>query len=139
MEQQRPPPSEPNAGRRRWFQSCMVRPIILWPSRARRPATVELSTPPLIATAMGLSGMCGSQWRNFSEVRNRAGYGVDEGVHLLRCVRAAERKANAGAGAPLSGADGEQHVRRLDRAAGARRAAGHGEPAQVEREDHGLA
>src|SRR5580765_6284115 len=55
MEQQRPctcsgMPSRP--ARRRWFQSCMVRPTTLWPSARSMAATVEESTPPDIATAM---------------------------------------------------------------------------------------
>src|SRR5579864_1201808 len=43
-------PSRP--ARRRWFQSCMVRPIRLCPSARSRAATVEESTPPDMATAM---------------------------------------------------------------------------------------
>src|SRR5207253_6068064 len=96
MEQQRPPPSEPSSGRRRWFQSCIVSPMILWPSRASRPATVELSTPPLMATAIGFSGMGGSERGDFAQMRNRAGDRVDEGIDLLGGIRPAQRKANTG-------------------------------------------
>ena len=38
--------------RRRWFQSCMVRPMTLCPSARSMAATVEESTPPDMATAM---------------------------------------------------------------------------------------
>src|ERR1700719_329599 len=53
MEQQRCWEDAPlsSGGRRRWFQSCIVRPTIAWPRACRIAATVELSTPPLIATA----------------------------------------------------------------------------------------
>src|SRR5438045_6026913 len=101
MEQQRPPPSEPSSGKRLWFQSCMVRPIMLWPFRASRPATVELSTPPLMATAIGFSGMGGSQWRNLAQMRDRVHHGLDQRIDLLRRVGSAERKTDAGA-RPLS-------------------------------------
>src|SRR6266404_2194653 len=55
IEQQRPwtdsgMPSCP--ARRRWFQSCMVRPMTLWPSARSMAATAEESTPPDMATAM---------------------------------------------------------------------------------------
>src|SRR5580704_18367096 len=58
MEQQRccEGPAPCNWGKRRWFQSCMVRPTIGWPRSARMAATVELSTPPLMATAMAFAG-----------------------------------------------------------------------------------
>src|SRR6266478_3943817 len=38
--------------RRRWFQSCMVRPMTLHPSARSMAATAEESTPPDMATAM---------------------------------------------------------------------------------------
>src|SRR5437016_9866884 len=41
---------------RRWFQSCIVRPITRWPSARSMAATVEESTPPDMATAMVLEG-----------------------------------------------------------------------------------
>src|SRR6185312_16413850 len=60
MEQQRPRtcsgmPARP--ARRRWFQSCMVRPTTLWPSARSMAATVDESTPPDIATAIVSAGM----------------------------------------------------------------------------------
>src|SRR5947209_2680724 len=59
IEQQRPRtcsgiPSCP--ARRRWFQSCIVRPTTLWPSARSMAATVEESTPPDMATAMVSAG-----------------------------------------------------------------------------------
>src|SRR6266481_4337410 len=139
MEQQRPSPSEPSSGSRRWFQSCIVSPMILWPSRASRPATVELSTPPLIATAMGLSGMGWSQWRDFAQMSDRVYYRFDEGVDLFNRIGSAEGEANAGAGPLGAQSDSEHHVRRLDRSARARRSARDRESAQIERNHHGLA
>src|ERR1019366_1681186 len=55
IEQQRPwtdsgMPSCP--ARRRWFQSCIVRPMTLRPSARSMAATTEESTPPDMATAM---------------------------------------------------------------------------------------
>src|ERR1700687_840169 len=44
--------------RRRWFHSCMVRPMTLRPSARSMAATVEESAPPDMATAMvGVSDM----------------------------------------------------------------------------------
>jgi hypothetical protein len=40
--------------RRRWFQSCMVKPTTSCPSARSMAATVEESTPPDMATAMVL-------------------------------------------------------------------------------------
>src|SRR5450755_4362887 len=56
IEQQRPwtdsgMPSCP--AMRRWFQSCMVSPMTGCPSARSMAATVEESTPPDMATAMG--------------------------------------------------------------------------------------
>src|SRR5437867_7779136 len=108
MEQQRPPPSEPSSGRRRWFQSCIVSPMMLWPSRASRPATVELSTPPLMATAMRFSGMGGSQWRNFAQMRDRVHYRFDQRADLFHGIGPAQREANAGARPLGAQSDGEK-------------------------------
>src|SRR6185437_14325072 len=44
-------PSPWSCGSRRWFQSCIVRPMIACPRSRKIAATVELSTPPDIATA----------------------------------------------------------------------------------------
>src|SRR5579872_161227 len=140
MEQQRPlPPSVAISGRRLWFQSCMVSPMMLWPSRASRPATVELSTPPLMATAIVFSGMGGRQGRNFSEMGDRVNYRVDQVVDLLLGVRSAQRKADTGARALRSQADCEEHVRGLDRPARACRAARDRESTQIESNHKGLA
>src|SRR5438270_13955042 len=43
-------PSRP--ARRRWFHSCIVKPMTFDPSARSMAATVEESTPPDIATAM---------------------------------------------------------------------------------------
>src|SRR5215472_9503591 len=112
----------------------------MWrPWHASRPATVELSTPPLIATAIVFSGMGRRQRRNFSKMRDRINYGVEQRVDLLDGIGPAQRKADAGA-RPLGGeADREQHMRRLDRTARAGRSAGDGESTQIERDDERLA
>ena len=69
----------------------------------------------------------------------RAGDGVDERVHFLESISAAEGEAEAGAGAFGREADGEQDVGRRDGAARTGRAARDGEAFEVERDDHGLA
>src|SRR5260370_31881560 len=117
----------------------MVSRIMLWPSRASRPATVELSTPPLMATAMVFAGMGGCQGRNFSEMGDGVHYSVNQGVDLLLGVGSTERKPDTGARALRSQADREEHVRGLDRSARARRSARNRESAEVERNDKGLA
>ena len=63
-------------------------------------ATVELSTPPLIATAMGRfkvidSGMRVHRRGNLAEVSDTVLDRVNESVHLLAGVGAAEREPNA--------------------------------------------
>src|SRR5579863_8877582 len=129
------------SGKRRWFQSCMVRPTTRRPSRWRRPATAELSTPPDMATATTelLAFTAGVSGREAAQVAGRSGDGVDERVHFLKSISAAEGEAQAGAGAGGREAHGEQDVRRLDGAARTGRAAGDGEAFEVERDDHGLA
>src|SRR5690349_20807648 len=132
-EQQRPvADSVCNSGRRRWFQSCIVMPTMEWPCRTRSAATVELSTPPLIATAMGSSGMHG----NPSQMRDRCADGLGERVDLLNGVAAAEGETHAGAGAVVGEADGGEDVRRSEGAAGTGRTGGYGKAAEVERDDH---
>src|SRR5271163_1996413 len=57
--------------RRRWFQSCIVRPMTLRPSARSMAATAEESTPPDIATAMVGSAL--STWQlafSFDECRS---------------------------------------------------------------------
>src|SRR5437660_5674064 len=113
----------------------MVRPTTERPWRTSSAATVELSTPPLMATAMGFSGMHADS----AQVGDAGLDGVDERVHLLRGVGAAEREAHAGAGTVVGEADGFEHVRGSQRARGAGGAGGDGEAAQVERDHHSLA
>src|SRR5678815_989037 len=103
-EQQRPvAPSVESSGNRLWFHSCMVSPTTLRPSRTKSAATVELSTPPLIATAMGCSDMhcsdmnCSGMHGNSAQVRDRGFERFHERVHLLDCVETAERESHAGA------------------------------------------
>src|SRR5229473_31753 len=138
MEQQRPPPSEPSSGRRLWFQSCMVSPMMLWPSRTSNPATVELSTPPLIATVIVFSGMGGSERRNLSQMRHRVRYSLDQDVDLLWRVGSPERKSDAGARPLRREADSQKHVGGLDRSARACGPARNCESPQIERDHHGL-
>ena len=137
-EQQRPleAPSTARSGRRRWFQSCMVRPMTVRPWRASSAATVELSTPPLMATAMGaLRHRTG----NPPQMRDRRGQRLHQRVHLLGRVGAAQRNAQAGARALGGDPHGGQHVRRRHRPARAGRAGGNGEAAQIERDHQRLA
>src|SRR5438045_494978 len=106
---------------------------MLWPFLASRPATVELSTPPLMATAMMFSDMGGSQRRNFSEMRARVHHGVNQRVDLRLGIRSPQRKPDAAARPLQRLADRQQHVRRLGRAARARRSARDRESTQVQR------
>src|ERR1017187_1952781 len=157
-EQQRPdpegaPPSaDASSGRRRWFHNCMVMPTTVRPSRTSMAATVELSTPPLMATAMGRELAGGSacptetatamgdsgMHRDPAQMRDAGADGFDERVHVRGGVGAAEGEAHAGAGAEVTQADGFQDVRRGERSARAGRPGGDGEATQVERDDHGF-
>src|SRR6516162_66865 len=111
-------------------------PTTARPSRTSRAATVELSTPPLMATAMGCcSGMHGDS----AQVGHGRGDRVGERVDLFGGVGPAEREAHAGAGAVGVHSDGGEDMRRGDGAGGAGRAGRYGETAQIERNDHGLA
>src|SRR6185437_9454540 len=108
----------------------MVMPTTVRPSCTSIAATVELSTPPLMATAMGNSGM----HRNPAQMRHAGSDGFDQRVHLARGIGAAEGEAHAGAGAIVAQSDGLQHMRRGERSAGACRAGGDREAAQIERD-----
>src|ERR1017187_8141652 len=135
-EQQRPvAPSTERPGSRRWFQSCMVRPTTARPSRASMAATVELSTPPLMATAMGGSGMPGDPPQMLDGARER----VHQRVNLAGRVGAPQRETHAGARPFRGQAHIDEHVGRRDGAAGTGGAGGDGEAAQVERDHQGFA
>jgi hypothetical protein len=91
---------------------------MLWPSRFMRPATTELSTPPLMATARrGLEVDRGEP----PEVSGGAGDGGDEGVDLVDGVAEAEGKADGGLGLFAGKADAGEDVGGLDGAGGNRR------------------
>lgn len=112
-------------------------PTMLAPSRFMSPATTELSTPPLMATAMrGVSGIDGGEP---PEVSGRGRDGVDERVDLFDGVAEAEREADGRLGLFAGEADGGEDVAGFDGAAGAGRTAGDGEAAKVERDDHRFA
>src|ERR1035437_108538 len=99
----------------------MVMPTTVRPWRTSMAATVELSTPPLMATAMGGAMGNSGMHRNPAQVRHARADGFDERVHLPGGIGAAERKAHAGPGAVVTQADGLQHVRGRERSAGAGR------------------
>src|ERR1035441_10392388 len=80
-------------------------------------ATVELSTPPLMATAMGNSGM----HRDPAQMRHAGSDGFDERVHLPGGIAAPQGEAHAGARAVVAQADSLQHVGRRERSAGDRK------------------
>src|SRR5262252_6961775 len=110
-EQQRPvAPSEESSGNRRWFHSCIVSPTMGWPWRARSAATVELSTPPLMATAIEASGMDGDS----AQVRGGLGDRFGKGIDLFGGIGTAEREPHARTGALTGEADGGENVRRRD-------------------------
>src|SRR5689334_3171507 len=133
----------------------MVNPITRSPRRCSMPATTELSTPPDIATAMppgcvpnsstgsdmrglGLSGgdRSGS---DLPQVRDGLSDRDDQRVHLLRVIPPAQRKTETGPRLLLRQSNRREDMRRLSRSAGARRAAGHRESLQVERDQQRFA
>src|ERR1022692_2807168 len=110
-------------------------PTILWPWRTSSAATVELSTPPLMATAMGAgSGMDG----NSSQMGYRGFQRVHQGIHLFGRGGAAEGEAQAGARTVRRKSQGGEHVGWRDGARRAGRAGRHRESPQVERNNHGF-
>src|ERR1035441_6519748 len=113
----------------------MVMPTILWPWRTSSAATVELSTPPLMATAMGAgSGMYGYS----SQMGYRRFERLQQGIHLFSRGSAAEGKTQAGAGAVRRKSQGGEHVGWRDGARRAGRARRHHESPQVESDHHGF-
>src|ERR1019366_6320264 len=146
----------------------MVMPTTVRPWRTSMAATVELSTPPLMATAMGNSVLTfgitvtysgtttplrswlrlrdrtsetvnSGMHRDPAQVRHAGADGFDERVHLPGRIAAPQGEAHTGARAVIAQADGLQHVRRRDRARPAGRPGGDREAAQVERDHHGFA
>ena len=124
----------------------MVIPMTRWPSRISMPATVELSTPPDMATRMvsGISSVVrlparSAFRRDTAKMSDAVDDGVGESVYLFHGVGCAERDADRRAGLAVAQADGAQHVRRFDRAARAGRSAGNREAAEVERDNQRLA
>src|SRR3954454_18999775 len=96
----------------------MVMPTTERPSRTSIAATTELSTPPLIATAMGRSKMGTSGMHgNPAQMRYAGPDGLDKGVHLLHRVGAPQGETHARPGAIVAQPDGLQHVRWQKRAA----------------------
>src|SRR5712692_3085815 len=90
IEQQRPftdsgMPSCP--ARRRWFQSCMVRPMTLRPSARSMAATAEESTPPDMATAMvsecSIQQLALSNWNSFSKLLSHRKFAAPIPVVIL--------------------------------------------------------
>src|SRR5690349_22393280 len=113
----------------------MVSPTTLRPWRTRSAATVELSTPPLMATAMGFSGMHADS----AQMGDAGLDGFDQRVNLLGGVGAAERKTHAGTGAVVGEPDRLEHVRGCERAARTGRAGRDREAAQIEGDHERLA
>src|SRR5579885_1394899 len=111
----------------------MVRPTMRHPWECSRAATAELSTPPDMATAMrSVSDTCGTGRGKPAKLLRGDGHGLDERVHLIQRVFAAEREADGRTCRIAREPHRQQHVRRLHGAAGACRTAGHGESFQVE-------
>src|SRR5258706_4875513 len=92
--------------RRRWFQSCMVRPMMLCPSARSMAATVEESTPPDMATAMvrgsgmlrvhSLLTIC---WRQLAQARYCFRHQREREIDGFRGGLLAQTEAEAGTGA----------------------------------------
>src|SRR4029079_12888286 len=114
----------------------MVMPMTRSPARFSIPATTELSTPPDIATAIVHSDI---SRRQLSQPRHDLHHGIDERVALLQSIRPPQRKTHAGPRLLAREPDRRQHVRRLGRAARARRSAGYGVTLQVQRNQQRLA
>src|SRR4051794_20690933 len=112
----------------------MVSPTMRSPRECSRAATVELSTPPDIATAVMESGMDGD-----TAQLARAGRDcVDQRVYLLDGVRTANGNTKTGSSVVTAEPDRGQHVRRLGSAARTCGPARHGVAPQVERDQQGL-
>src|SRR5258708_7119929 len=109
------------------------------PSRRSMAATVELSTPPDMATAIGvwLADIleCG---RQAAQMRKGLAGGLNESVHLPGRVGVAERKSQTGTGLIGAQTHRQQHVRRLHRAARTGRTARYREAAQIQGNHHRL-
>ncbi len=71
------------------FQSCMVRPTMDWPRSRRSAATVELSTPPLMATATSMAAYAAR-----SRSRDRSSSSLD--VQMPSAVIARPTRAASG-------------------------------------------
>src|ERR1039458_2245742 len=118
----------------------MVIPTTARPSRTSIAATVELSTPPLMATAMGDSEMPGSSMNaDPAQMRHARPNGVDQCVYLLHRIAAPQRKAHTGARALIGEPNRFQNVRWRQRAARTRRPRRHREAPQIERDHHRFA
>src|SRR5690348_16986789 len=104
---------------------------MLCPRERRSAATVELSTPPDIATAMRGAGMDGYP----SQFPGADLQCFDESFGLLERVEPARGNAQRRPGVRARKADGLQYVGRLGSAAGAGGPARNGVTAQIERDE----
>src|SRR5437867_6740099 len=95
--------------KRLWFHSCMVSPITRRPRWCRRAATVELSTPPLMATAMGALDVGMRNRRDLAQMLYRSSDRLNQMIDLLGGVGAAEREADTRARAVDGQADRRKH------------------------------
>src|SRR5579872_553697 len=145
-EQQRPCtdsgiPSRPAS--RRWFQSCMVRPMTLRPSARSMAATVEESTPPDMATAIvscvNFSLLASTThfhlWvvprRNRPQMRDSFGNQRQREVNVFFGRLLSQAKADAGACPIRPKAHGKQHMRGLNRSRRTRRTRRHRKAPQI--------
>src|SRR5260221_410696 len=130
----------------------MVMPTTSRPWRTSSAATVELSTPPLIATAMGATSWLasGRSWllaepRASANVFSRSGMhgnppqmrhgsfqSFHQSVHLFDGICAPQGESHAGARTVARQADRGEYVRRRQRAARASCARGNGEAPKIE-------
>src|SRR4029077_465698 len=132
----------------------MVRPTTLSPRSCSSAATVELSTPPLMATAIvplvcplfmeilrASAGAClfAREGRKLAQALDNAGKHANGIFDLLGGGAAADADPQARARLQRREADGGQHVRRLNRSRRAGGAGAAGDALQVERNDEGLA
>src|SRR5258706_10892776 len=100
------------------------------PRACNMPATTELSTPPDMATAIGLD----IRRRQLPQMRNRLDQSIDQRIYLFDGVRASQRESNTRSRFQPVQAHRQENMRRLGSSAGASRAARYRESLEIQRD-----
>src|SRR5712671_5094391 len=131
---------------RRWFHSCIVRPMMLCPSARSMAATVEESTPPDMATAMvwGFGMLRANRLlpilrRQLPQSRYRLQHQRKRDFDVFPGILFAQAKADAGAGAVRTQSHRREHMGWLDGSRRTCRACRHCQAFQIESDHHRLA